>query len=57
MGDGRAEGLSAKEDKRQTATSLTPDIYGTHVHTFESSQLKCSYTGALLHDIFLNKYW
>ena len=55
MGDGRAEGLSAREDKRQTAVSLTPDIYGTHVHIFESSQLEGSYAGALLHDIFLNK--
>ena len=46
VGDARAEGLSAREDKRQTAVSLTPDIYGTHAHVFESSQLEGSYAGA-----------
>ena len=31
VGDGRAEGSSAKGDRGQSARSLTPDIYGTHV--------------------------
>ena len=29
MGDGRAEGLSAKGDGGQAAISLTPDVDGT----------------------------
>ena len=46
MGDGRAEGSSAIGDGRQAAISLTPDINGTHVRIFESSQLEGSYVGA-----------
>ena len=49
MGDGRAEGLSAVGDGGQGAISLTPDVDGMHVHIFESSQLKGSYVGDLLH--------
>ena len=48
MGDGRAEGLSAIGDGGQAAVSLTPDIDGTHVHIFESSQRGGSYVGDLL---------
>ena len=40
MGDGRAEGSSAIGDGQQAAISLTPDVDGTHVLMFESSQLE-----------------
>ena len=49
MGDGRAEGLSAIEDERQTAISLIPDADGMHVHIFESLQLEVSCVGDLLY--------
>ena len=56
MGDGRAEGSSAKGDGRQAAVSLMPDIDGTvptrsqmHVRIFESSQLEGSCVGDLLY--------
>ena len=45
MGDGRAEGSSAIGDGGRAAISLTPDVDGTHVHVFESSQLEGSYAG------------
>ena len=48
MGDGRAEGSSAIGDRGQDAISLTPDVDGTHVHIFESSQLEGLYVGDLL---------
>ena len=48
MGGGRAEGSSAIGDGGQAAISLTPDTDGTHVHTFESSQLEGSYAVDLL---------
>ena len=48
MGDGRAEGLSVKEDGRQVAISLTPGIDGRHIRILESSQLEGSYIGDLL---------
>ena len=48
MGDGRAEGSSAIGDGGQAAVSLTPDVDGTHVCIFESSQLEVSYVGGLL---------
>ena len=48
MGDGRAEGSSAIGDGGQTEISLTPDVDGTHVRIFESSQLEGSYVGDLL---------
>ena len=48
MGDGRAEGLSAIGDGGQAAISLTPDVDGTQVCIFESSQLKGSYVGDLI---------
>ena len=49
VGDGRTEGLSAIGDGGQAAISLTPDVDGTHVHIFESSQLEGSYVGDLLY--------
>ena len=49
MGDGRAEGLSAMGDGGQAAVSLTPDVDDTHMHIFESLQLKGSYVGDLLY--------
>ena len=49
MGDGRAEGSSAIGVRGQAAISLTPDVDGTHVHIFESSQLEGSYVGDLLY--------
>ena len=49
MGDGRAEGSSAIGDGGQAAVSLRPDIDGTHVHNFESSQLEGLYVGDLLY--------
>ena len=48
MGDGRAEGSSAIGDGGQAAVPLTPDVDGTHVRIFESSQLEGSYVGDLL---------
>ena len=48
MGDGRAEGLSAIGDGEQAAISPMPDVDGTHVHIFESSQLG-SYVGNLVY--------
>ena len=49
MGDGRGEGSSAIENGGQAAISLTPDIDGTHVGLFESSQFESSYVGDLLY--------
>ena len=40
MGEGRAEALSATGDGGRPAMSLTPAVDGTHVRTFESSQLE-----------------
>ena len=48
VGDGSAEGSSAIGDGGQAAVSLTPDVDGTHVCIFESSQLEGSYVGDLL---------
>ena len=48
MGDGRAEGSSATGDGGQAAILLTPDIDGTHVRIFESSQHEDLYVGDLL---------
>ena len=48
MGDGRAEGTSAIGDRSQAEISLKPDVDGTHVRIFESSQLEGSYVGDLL---------
>ena len=45
MGDGRAEGSPATGDGGQAAVSLTPDVDGTHVRIFESSQLQGSCVG------------
>ena len=49
MGDGRAEGSSAIGDGRLAAISLMPDVDGTHVHIFESSQPEGLYVGDLLY--------
>ena len=49
MGDGRAEGSSAIGDGGQAAISLTPDVDGTHVCIFESSQLEGLCVGDLLY--------
>ena len=49
VGDGRAEESSATGDGGQAAISLTPDVDGTHVCIFESSQLWGSYVGDLLY--------
>ena len=49
MGDGRAEGSSATGHRGQAAISLTPDVDGTHVRIFESSQLEGSYEEDLLY--------
>ena len=49
MGDGRAEESSSVGDGEQAAISLMPDIDGTHVGIFESSQLEGSYVGDLLY--------
>ena len=38
VGDGRAEASSAVGGGGQASVSLTPDIDGTHVCIFESSQ-------------------
>ena len=51
MGDGRAEGLSAVGDGGQATMSLMPDADGTHVPTFENSQLEGLYVGDLLYYI------
>ena len=49
VGDGRAEGSSALGDGGgQAAISLLPDVDGTHMCIFASSQLESSYVGALL---------
>ena len=48
MGDDRAEGASAIGDGGQAAVSLMPDVDGTHVHIFESSQLEGLYVEDLL---------
>ena len=56
MGDGRIEGLSAIGDGGQAAVSLMPDVDGTHIHTFESSQLESSYIGDLLYFNFKMLY-
>ena len=48
MGDGRAEGSSAIGDRGQAAISFTPDIDGTQVCIFESSQVEGLYVGDLL---------
>ena len=52
MGDGRAEGSSAIGDGGQAAVSLTPDVSGTHVRVFESSQLEGLGVGDLLYSRF-----
>ena len=52
MGDGRAEELSAIEDRGQTAISLTPDLDGKCASIFKSSQLEGSYVGDLLYHNF-----
>ena len=49
MGDGRAEGSSAIGDRGRKAVSLMPDIDGTHVCIFGSSQLEDSCVGDLLY--------
>ena len=48
MGEGRAEGSSATGDGGRDATSLEPDVDGTHVHIFESLQLRGFHVGNLL---------
>ena len=48
VGDGRAERSLAIGDGGQVAISLTPDVNGTHVRIFKSSQLEGSYVGDLL---------
>ena len=45
VGDGRAEGLSAKGGGGQAAISLITDIDGTHVRIFESSYLEGHVSG------------
>ena len=47
VGHGRAEGSSATGDGGQVAILLTPDIDGTHVRIFESSQCEDLYVGDL----------
>ena len=47
MGDGTADGLSAIGGR--AVISLMPDVDGTHVRTFESSQLEGLYVGDLLY--------
>ena len=49
MGDGTAEGWSAIGDGGQAAISLMPDIDGTHICIFESSQLEGWCVGDLLY--------
>ena len=48
VGNGRAEGSSATGDGGRDATSLEPDVDGTHVHIFESLQLRGFHVGNLL---------
>ena len=48
MGDGRAKGSSAIEDRGQAAISLKPDFDGMHVHIFEKLTTWGSYVGDLL---------
>ena len=43
VGDSRAEGYSALGDGGKVAVSFSPDIDGTHILIFESSQLEGSY--------------
>ena len=50
MGDGGAEGLSAMGDRGQATASFTPDVDGTHIHIFESSQLEGSSVGHILYE-------
>ena len=49
MEDGTAEGWSAIGDGGQAAISLMPDADGTHIHIFESLQLKGSCVRDLLY--------
>ena len=49
MGNGRAEGSSAMEDRRQAAILLMLAIDETHAHIFESLQLECLYIENLLY--------
>ena len=49
MGNGRAEGSSAMEDRRQAAILLMLAIDETHAHIFESLQLECLYIEDLLY--------
>ena len=46
---GRVGGSSAIGDGGQAAVSLRPDINGTLVHIFESSQFEGSHVGDLLY--------
>ena len=48
VGDGRAEGLSARGDGGQAAVSLMPDVDGMHVCISGSLQLEGLYIGDLL---------
>ena len=48
-GDGRVKGSSAIGGGGQATVSLTPDVDGMHIRTFESSQLEGSYVGDLLY--------
>ena len=48
VGDGRAKGSSAIEDRGQAAISLKPDFDGMHVHIFEKLTTWGSYVGDLL---------
>ena len=47
-GDGRVKGSSAIGGGGQATVSLTPDVDGMHIRTFESSQLEGSYVGDLI---------
>ena len=49
MGDRRAEGSSAIGDRGQGAISLTPDVDGMHLRTFERLQLEGLYVEDLLY--------
>ena len=49
VGDGRAAGSSATEDRGQVAHSLTPDMDGMFTCICESSQLEGWYVGDLLY--------
>ena len=50
MGDGRAEGSSAIGEGEQAAIALMPDVGGTHVYIFQSSELEGSYVEDFLYD-------